>query len=434
MKKVKRDARSRRRKIRWKIILPFFILITLILYIILTLMFPHKVEVIQPKYTVCDYSLSKAQAVFKTMSYSDTDNLAEHLYYGETLNIYNEPFELGKTDPFVGKTVILRNICDGTELVYMMESNIDRQIPLDALPQGFYEVYVMENLVKTRLIAQDSFYDEFYTVRRHNGLGMEIEIVADKDLIESPLENQTIFDKNYVFIRVTEKEVPEAIYDVVIDPSKYQTSDDNIVKNDVNVAEALFDSATLLKEKLETYGLKVFITRDNEIIDRWGLDGRMAKIYNVKAKYYIALDINGSANANDKGARIIYSHYTSNRFATAIFDAYLQQDDLTIYGVGSPGNKLGIISGRVLEDKMDVNTDVRETGGKILGAAKYSETSAENETFALNNPYGVQSILLDLLFISNQHDYDLYTTQHDALIENIAVGFADYLQLEKVAQ
>jgi len=434
MKKVKRDARSRRRKIRWKIVLPFLVLISLILYIILTLMFPHKVEVIQPKYTVCDYSLSKAQAVFKTMSYSDTDNLAEHLYYGETLNIYNEPFELGKIDPFVGKTVILRNICDGTELVYMMESNIDRQIPLDALPQGFYEVYVMENLVKTRLIAQDSFYDEFYTIRRHNGLGMEIEIVADKDLIESPLENQTILDKNYVFIRVTEKEVPEAIYDVVIDPSKYQTSDNNIIKNDVNVAEALFDSATLLKEKLEAYGLKVFITRDNEIIDRWGLDGRMAKIYNVKAKYYIALDINDSPNANDKGARIIYSHYTSNRFATAIFDAYLQQDDLTIYGVGSPGNKLGIISGRILEDKMDVNTDVRETGGKILGAAKYSETAAENESFALNNPYGVQSILLDLLFISNQHDYDLYTTQHDALIENIALGFADYLQLEKVTQ
>jgi N-acetylmuramoyl-L-alanine amidase len=434
MKKVRRDARSRRRKIRWKFVLPFLVLISLILYIIITLMFPHKVAVIQPKYTVCDYSLSKAQAVFKTMSYTDTDNLSEHLYYGETLNIYNETFELGKDDPFVGKTVVLRNICDGTELVYMMESNIDRQIPLDSLPQGFYEVYVMENLVKTRLVSQDAFYDEFYTIRRHNGLGMEVEIVADKRLIESPIENQTILDKNYVFIRVTEKEVPEAIYDVVIDPSKYQTSDDNIVKNDVNVAEALFVSATLLKEKLEAYGLKVFITRDNEIIDRWGVDGRMAKIYNVKAKYYIALDINGSTNANDKGARIIYSHYTSNRFATAVFDAYLQLDDLTIYGVGSPGNKLGIISGRVLEDKMDVNTDVRETGGKILGAAKYSETSAENATFALDNPYGVQAILLDLLFISNQHDYDLYTTQHDALIENIALGFADYLQLEKVSQ
>ncbi|NTW95437.1 MAG: hypothetical protein HGB31_02290, partial [Erysipelotrichaceae bacterium] len=131
MRKVKRDARSRRRKIRWKLVLPFLVLISLILYIVLTLMFPHKVEVIQPKYTVCDYSLSKAQAVFKTMSYTDTENLSEHLYYGETLNIYNKPFELGKTDPFVGKTVILRNICDGTELVYMMESNIDRQIPLD---------------------------------------------------------------------------------------------------------------------------------------------------------------------------------------------------------------------------------------------------------------------------------------------------------------
>ena len=119
------------------------------------------------------------------MSYSDTDNLTEHLYYGETLNIYKEPFVLGKIDPFVGKTIILRNVCDGTELVYMMESNIDRQIPLDTLPQGFYEVYVMENLVKTRLVSQAVFYDEFYTIRRNNGLGMEVNIVADKNLIES---------------------------------------------------------------------------------------------------------------------------------------------------------------------------------------------------------------------------------------------------------
>ncbi len=434
MKKVKRDYRSRRKKLRWKFILPLLVLIMLASYIGLNLLYPHKVDVIQPKFAVCDYSLSKAQSVFKTMTYSDTIDLTEHLFYGETLNIYNQPFVLAKADPFVGKTVILKNICDGSELVYMMESNIDRQIPLDAIPSGFYEVFVIENLTKTRIISQNTIYDEFFTIRRNNALGKEIELVADKDLIESPYEDQTIFDQNYVFIRVTEKAVPEAIYDVVIDPSKYQNGDDFIIKGNVNVAEALVQSANLLKEKLEAYGLKVFVARGNEIIGRWGDDGRMARVYEVKAKYYIALDINSNSDANVKGARIIYSHYTSNRFATAIFDAYMKMKTLTIYGVGSKGNKLGIISGRVLADNMDVNTDVRETGGKILGAAQYSLDSKLNASFAAENPYGLQAVLLDLLFISNPHDYELYTTQQNALIENIALGFADYLQLKKVSE
>lgn len=431
MKKVKRDYRSRRRKLRWEIALPLLVLMILISYIFVILMTPHKVVVITPKYQICDYNLSKAQTALKTQTYPDTVNLSQHLYYGETLNIYNELFGLAKIDPFVGKTVILRNLCDGSELVYMLESSIDRQIPLDTIPKGFYEVFVMENLIKRRLVAPKVLYDEVYTIRRHNGLGTEVEVVADQDLIESPYADRPIFDKNYVFIRVIDKEVPPAIYDVVIDPSRNQYEGDGLVTKDVNVANALVNSAELLKTKLEAYGLKVFVTRGNELIDRWGLSGRMAKIYNVKAKYYIALDMNSSASGIDKGARIIYSHYSSNRFATAVFDAYLKMNTLTIYGSGSKGNKPGIIAGKAL-DLMDTNTDVRETGGLILGAARYSEAAAKNASFALNNPYGVQSILLDLLFISNAHDYTLYTTQHDALITNIAAGFASYLQLEKV--
>ncbi|KAF0226420.1 MAG: N-acetylmuramoyl-L-alanine amidase [Erysipelotrichaceae bacterium] len=431
MKKVKRDYRSRKTKLRWKIALPLLVLALLLSYVLFTLMSPHEVIVKQPKYLVCDYSLQKAQTTLKTLVYEDTTILAQHLYYGETLNIYHDPFELAKTDYFVGKTLILRNVCDGTELVYMMENYVDRQIPLDTITEGFYEVFVMENLTKTRLISNNVLYDEFYTIRREIGLGMEVEVVADADLIESPFEERKIFDKNYVFIRVVKKEVPEAIYDVVIDPSRNQYEGDGLVVKNVNGANALVDSAKLLKTKLEAYGLKVFISRGNEMINRWGTDGRMARIYGVKAKYYIALDFNSSANGISKGARIIYSHYASNRFATTVFDAYMELDDLTIFGVGSKGNKLGIVSGGVL-DNMDVNTDVRETGGLILNAGRYSDASKENASFAASNPYGLQAILLDLLFLSNTQDYQIYTTRHDELIENIALGFADYLQLKKV--
>jgi N-acetylmuramoyl-L-alanine amidase len=428
MKKVKRDYRSSRKKIRWKIVLPLLVLSLLLSYIAINLIFPHKVVVVEPKYTVCDYSLSKAQAVFKTMQYNDTVELKEHLYYGETLNIYNESFELGKTDPFVGKTIILHNICDDTELVYMMESSVDRQIPLDALPVGFYEVYVMENLVKQRMISETVVYDQFYTVRRNNGLGKEVQVVADKDLIEPTTENTTIFDKNYVFIRVTDAEVPTEVYDIVIDPSRNHEVSDNTITRDVNVEEALVESANLLKTKLETYGLKVYVTRGDEIIGRYGDDGRMAKIYKVKAKYYIALDMDSSVNPSKKGASIYFSHYTTKCFASAIFESYLTLHDITI----DVGSGTGLIT-KPLRDKMDSSADIRETGGKILGAAKYTGASSLNEAFAGNNPYGVQSVYLYMLYISSPYDYDIYTTQHDALIENIALGFADYLQLKKVA-
>jgi N-acetylmuramoyl-L-alanine amidase len=429
MKKVKRDYRSSRKRIKWKIVLPLLVLSLLLSYIAINLIFPHKVVVEQPKYTVCDYSLSKAQTVFKTMQFTDTVNLKEHLYYGETLNVYSEPFELGTLDPLVGKTIILRNICDDTEHVYMMEESIDRQIPLDALPVGFYEVYVMENLIKTRLTSESVVYDQFYTVRRNKGLGKDVQVVADIDLIEPITEGTTIFDKNYVFIRVTDSEVPTDVYDIVIDPSRNHESSDNTITKDVNVAEALVESANLLKTKLEAYGLKVYVTRGDEIIGRYDTDGRMAKIYMVKAKYYIALDMDSSINPSKKGASIYFSHYTTKGFASAIFDNYLKLHDITI----DVGSGTGLIT-KPLRDMMDTSADIRETGGKILGAAKFTGASSLNKPFAENNPYGVQSVYLYMLYISSPYDYEIYMTQHDALIENIALGFADYLQLKKVAQ
>lgn len=426
MKHVKKDRRQRRRKIRWKFVLPLLVLVLLFTYVIVTLVNPHKIVVVQPKYTVCDYSLSKAQAVLKTMHYDDTTDLGEHLYYGESLNLYNEPFVLGQTDPFVGKIATLVNLCDGKEYSYVLDVTIDKQIALDKLPDGFYEVFI-ETLgtPRQRLISQSVLYDEFYTVRRTNGLGKEVEVVADKDLIEPVTEGSTILDKNYVFIRVITKEVPDNVYDIVIDPAQYHTPDETVVRDDVNIGLALVDSANLLKQKLEAYGLKVLVTRSTDVMDRWGENGRMAIVARSKAKYYISLDIDSDINPTKHGFSMYISSYSSKSYATYIFDHYKDIDDMTWYG--STG-----ITWVATRDFMDRNADIRETGGKILGAARYPGSSSENASFALNNPYGVQSVVLDLLWISNAKDYELYTTRHDELIEAIALGFKDFLGLEKV--
>jgi N-acetylmuramoyl-L-alanine amidase len=432
MKREKVNRRKRKRRIRWRIAGPFLILLLLMGYIIYMLVNPRIVEVIQPKYAVCDYNLTQAQNTLKPLTYDDTLTIDEHLYYGETLNLYDDPFVLGTPDALVGKTLILRNVCDGSELVFLLEAAIDRQIPLETLPEGFYELFVLENLTKKRLIAPQTLYDEFYTLRRNNGQGMEIELVADVNLIESPVESRPIFDQPYLFLRVTPADVPTLIFDVVIDPSQNQRADDlGYQKGDFIEAEALHASAELLKDKLEAFGLRVLILRDDdEVLNRYGQGGRMDVAYTSRAKYYIALDLNVSTSLVDKGARVIYSYYTTNRFATAVLDGALLTDDLTIYGIGSPGNKPGVVRGRVI-DFFDVNGDIRESGGKILGAGQYSDDAKLNAGFAAENRFGLQALLLDLGFITNPADYTIFTTQQDTLMDNIAQGLADYLQLSQ---
>jgi hypothetical protein len=142
------------------------------------------------------------------------------------------------------------------------------------------------------------------------------------------------------------------------------------------------------------------------------------------------LDLNVSTSLVDKGARVIYSYYTTNRFATAVLDGALLTDDLTIYGIGSPGNKPGVVRGRVI-DFFDVNGDIRESGGKILGAGQYSDDAKLNAGFAAENRFGLQALLLDLGFITNPADYTIFTTQQETLMDNIAQGLADYLQLSQ---
>jgi hypothetical protein len=62
----------------------------------------------------------------------------------------------------------------------------------------------------------------------------------------------------------------------------------------------------------------------------------------------------------------------------------------------------------------------------------YDENALLNREFASENIYGVQSILLDLLWVTNSSDKATYTTQHDILMEGIASGFAQHLKLEKI--
>jgi hypothetical protein len=125
----------------------------LLIYIVGTLLWPEGTEKPVVK-TICEFNAQQSREKV-SLEHSPVTQLKDYFVYGETLNIFNSDYVLGKKDLFIGKTVILNNLCTGLERVYMLESTVDGQIPMEDLEEGFYEVFVMINLQRHRLVSED---------------------------------------------------------------------------------------------------------------------------------------------------------------------------------------------------------------------------------------------------------------------------------------
>ena len=341
-----------RRRLKWRVIIPSFILVLLVGYILFNLLFPKDLLIDTPSFVVCDYSYTKTQSVLNELQYEEKIELKDYLFYGETLNIFNATYDINQADYFIGKTIKLRNICDSSEWVYMLGKNVDEQIPLENLPDGFYEIFVVDSLKEKRLVTSGELYDEFYTVRR-NGLSKKIDLVADKDLLKEKDDSLPIMEDNYFFLNIStqsdEQDNPE-IYDVYLDAAhntiSYNYVDKGRTVNNLVEADELYKVAVAVKGKLEAKGLHVLLSRENEdtVINQYGIEGRLNRAYKAQVKHYIELNLNFTTNEDTRGSRVIYSSYSSNRFATALFKSYISTPGLVPYGRQTSTNIAGVLS------------------------------------------------------------------------------------------
>lgn len=427
-----------RRRLKWRVIIPSFILVLLVGYILFNLLFPKDLLIDTPSLVVCDYSYTKTQSVLNELQYEEKIELKDYLFYGETLNIFNATYDINQADYFIGKTIKLRNICDSSEWVYMLGKNVDEQIPLENLPDGFYEIFVVDSLKEKRLVTSGELYDEFYTVRR-NGLSKKIDLVADKDLLKEKDDSLPIMEDNYFFLNIStqsdEQDNPE-IYDVYLDAAhntiSYNYVDKGRTVNNLVEADELYKVAVAVKGKLEAKGLHVLLSRENEdtVINQYGIEGRLNRAYKAQVKHYIELNLNFTTNEDTRGSRVIYSSYSSNRFATALFKSYISTPGLVPYGRQTSTNIAGVLSSS-RTNNLDSYPVIREAGGRILSAGTISELAIEqNSDFNSNERKGIQSVSLELFFISNPLDVNVYQSDFDTIVNNIANGYLKYLGME----
>jgi N-acetylmuramoyl-L-alanine amidase len=359
----------------------------------------------------------------------------DYFVYGETLNIFNKAYDMFALDMFIGKTLVLVNVCDQSERVYMIEDNVDGQIPMEDLPVGFYEVYVMHNLERHRIFTNGYVEDVFTTIHRQDQT-KKVRLLGDAFLLENNRSEKQTFDRNYLFIEVTTTELKEDVVDIVLDPAGYDFDngwlDLGVKANDLVEAEENYKMAQALKKEFEKYGLNVLITRNqDETVNTYDVDGRLHRAYLSQAKYYLQIQMVGSNNLDTVGTQIIYSSYTSPRLASSVFKQLIENTRLQSTGISGAGNIPGVLpSGRA--DGFDGRMVIRESGGKALTAASYSKKSEENSSFALNNRRGMQTLTLEYLYLTHQPSAQYWLDEYELYAQETVKGFTNYFQLDEL--
>lgn len=390
----------------------------------------------QPKeqeiFTICGWNEKKTQERIKE-SFSNTYLISDYLYYGESLALYHNDYELDESDDMSRKSVELVNLCNEEAITYTMESSLDRQIDTSELESGFYALYVNDNLVKKRLIYDEPLHSEVLTTITRGNKVKEITLLADQDILP---EEQRL-DQNYLFLQVVESDPKEEYADVFLDPYGNHINVFGVVEaggqgNDLKEYEESYDAAVLLKEKLEALGLRVVIAKEkqDEVISYYGKESRMEKAYASHARYYIELGMNSTTNSAYKGMEFYHSNYASETLANAIMYAMkkntpLQPSNMYAWIERSEGVTSSALSEGTDGKKIyDALPSLRESGGLGTGAARINALAQENASFAKENRQGMNALSLNLFYITNSEDVTIWKENKDMIINELANAFA----------
>lgn len=424
--KPKVESNPYKVKIRKRIII--LIVSLVILGVTIVYIVNPKEDVIPVSYPVCDYNQDKIIEEFKNYKFDDKLAIEDYFYYGETLSLFENKYDISQRDELLGKTIVLENICTKQEYFYLIDQDVDGQIPVSQLPPGMYEVFINDNFLKKRVVAKEKIFDSI-NLTRNKTVSNNVELVGTRNIFDDK-NHMDYLNDDYLFLSVKENKKDVADYDIVIDPQQGNNPSgwfdnmgvevDGLIEADEN-----YDMAILIKNELEKSGLKVLITRDSKdhIINMYGDQGRLHKAYNSKAKYYIEI---GWANTEMGGLKVYNSAFSSAQFAGNIANYLLLETNLETL------NSEGVFQHR-LYNGLDGSMTIREIGGKALAAATVSETAVEqNSSFAFNNPHGQEALYIEYISYKNQAEVSAWKDNKQTWAAETANAIIAYLDIGEI--
>jgi len=393
-------------------------------------------------------------------SYSKEDkfleifNLIEEVAYIKDYTIYGRYFNLsGEIEgEFEDLVLVLKNDSVENEYKLNLEITNDKTIfkTNKLINEGINLEYINEGEYAWFLKSQDTYYSlenktsyddlNYYTVTKDNQ-NRKIEISFSK-----------FNDKSILSLNSKVTSLPDNVYDIVIDPG-HGGVDSGASKNGYFESHINLDYAKLLKEALESLGLKVKLTRDdNSYIPNYGENSRVSIPYLTKAKLMLSIHMNSAVkNVGDGGVEVYVPYNSNTKFASNLAKNIVDNTS-TIYSNNTfckidRGVYLRTLSKSDLEEiqkdaikdgytpyeKATLNSTyyyiIRETGGVVTGAYVDSRNKEKPWNTYYNSNHGCESYLLELGYMNSTKNLNILLKEENKYVEAIVKSIKEYLEI-----
>ncbi len=324
---------------------------------------------------------------------------------------------------------------------YISEYN-DGGIYLDGLNQGNYILLVKDNELTYTLNNNTDYKDlEYYTITRNN-TNNKINV-----------EFKEYEGKNYINFVIKESKLPEDVYDISIDPGHGGRDPGAIGKLDgIEFYESnlTLGASLLIKEELEEMGLKVHLTREEDVyLDSYNEGGRALLANDNHAKYSFSIHFNSSYGVPTSGgvevyipndvdytlatmladnlSKVVgYSRNSSFKVKNGVYFKYFKQTDID-------ESKESLIEEEMLPYDITLGAPYMYMIREVGGIHTYAYIDGRNDYYGLNTYYNsnqtAEPYLLELAYINYSEDLRKALNNPEGFSSAISTAIKEYLNI-----
>lgn len=431
--------------------------VTMFIIIIAIIIFIYNVSTNENEETASVNAFSSINEIVDEIETGTYANINRYIVYGTHFNIEGD-MDISEINPIesakvVAKTASGKEISIDTEytheddqLSFSTLMEINTGLDLESLNvEDYYILLKVEfsnSETKYYSLMNDTEYGniEYYTLTRNN---KNNRINVDFTTID----NMPILG----FHITTVNELPDDVYDVVIDPG-HGGSDVGAVEGRYMESEIALDCALELKTQLEAIGLKVLLTRDGTeseeeytMYNIYDEDGRVTMANESHAKVLISLHLNSNLSDNVDGGVEIYAssnsdltlakkladdiveiaktEYSTNqtdKVEDGVYVRTIEVEDQKNEASFSRENYKGIF------DSIPYLYIIREIGGIATGAYVDGTNKAYGVNEYRNSNVGVEGYLVELGYINVDEDLDNILENADLYAQAITNSISNF--------
>lgn len=294
-------------------------------------------------------------------------------------------------------------------------AGVNKGLPLWQIPDGEYSLRCGDDYLAA---GEELYLPEGYSLTRNESNRHWQFFRDDRGLLGLRME--------------TVSELPEQVYDLLIDPG-HGGDDPGASGNGLVEAEENLRVALYLQELFSAMGLKVALSRDSAELpggpeaefNPYAPDARVDQVYRKEAKYLISCHLNAGGGS---GFQLFSSLYTDTDWSAAV------RGEMQLAGWHNDDNGLGLVAPGLYQRGSSQRTLVprdyyfilRETGGYAISPYTYRMFRVDrHEELAV----GAEALLVEYIFLDKQEDCAYWQSHWKELAAAVAKGSAAYWQL-----